>query len=161
MQKLTSIILGLTVLNLLSGCTNDEVSETDFNFFMISYQVTGSWVDYLYNATIDQSGKLNVEEKNGLNNLERESEFEIPMEDVLLLKDKLYELSTIVLDDRYGFDNPNAPTDLPVKKMKYSALNKTDSTYLYFPVENELPIELEKFMQIIQDIIWENDTLTY
>ena len=161
MRKLTLIILGIAVFKLFSGCKQEKVSEPDLKSFLISYQVTSSWVDYLYNATIDQSGKLKIEEKSELKNLDRESEFYVPLEDVLLIKDKLVELSTIELDDRYGFNTPNAPTDLPTRKIKYTLLSKTDSAHLYFPIEHELPEELDKFIKLIQQTILENDTLVH
>ena len=74
-----------------------------------------------------------------------------------MLMEKLMKLMSIEISDTYGFENENSPTDLPTRKIKYSTVNKTDSTYLYFPGENELPVELENFIQILQQVISEND----
>lgn len=38
----------------------------------------------------------------------------------------------INLSEKYGFHD-NAPTDMPVTAMKYVTIDKSDSTYWYFP----------------------------
>lgn len=69
------------------------------------------------------------------------------------------KLMSVKISDYYGFENENAPTDLPTKKIKYFSVAKSDSTLLYFPEENELPVELEDFIQTLQQVISENDTI--
>ena len=160
-MKNLNFIYGLFFLILFTGCDKEEVAVHDLGSFLISYHIGSSWVDYSYNATIDQNGNLNIEEKSGLNNQYRESGFEMSTEDVLLLKEKLDDLISIELSVKYGFENEIAPTDLPAKKIKYATLNKTDSTYIYFPDENELPNELDEFIQVVQQIIMENDTIIH
>jgi len=76
-----------------------------------------------------------------------------------LIKEKLNDLVSIDVSDAYGFNNDNAATDLPATKMKYISTNKSDSTYFSASGENEMPKELEIFLQVVHQIISETDTL--
>lgn len=158
MKKIT-ILIAVILLSGFAGCHKEEVPNYDLSAFSILWQESSSWIDFYYKATIKQDGKLDIQEKYGLSNQYRDSEFEISQEDVLLIKKKLNDLVSIDISDQYGFNNDNAPTDLPTTKMKYVTNNKSDSTYLYFPDENELPNELEIFLKIVHQIILETDTL--
>jgi hypothetical protein len=75
-----------------------------------------------------------------------------------LIKENLENLLSIDISDKYGFHD-NAANDSPTTKMKYVTTNKSDSTYLYYPNENELPDKLEIFMQVIYETISKTDTL--
>ena len=158
-MKKIKFILGLILLIGYYSCDKEDDTPDNLDSFLISYQTGSSWTNYSYDATVNQNGKLDIKEEIGISNQSRESEFSIPGEDLKLMKEKLNILTSIKLSDRYGFDNNNAPTDLPTRKIKYTTKTETDSTYLYFPMDNELPNELESFLQVIERIILENDTI--
>lgn len=158
-MKKIRLLVAVILLSGFTGCHKEDVPKYDLNAFSILWQESSSRVDFYYKATIKQDGKLDIQEKYGLSNQYRDSEFEISQEDVLLIKEKLHDLVSIDIADEYGFNNDNAPTDLPTTKMKYVTNNKSDSTYIYFPDENELPNELEIFLKIVHQIILETDTL--
>ena len=94
-----------------------------------------------------------------MTNFFRESEFNISSEEIISIKEKLNDLISIEIADKCGFTNENSPTDLPTRKIKYISKSKTDSTYLYFTQENELPDNLDNFIRVFQQIIAGNDTL--
>lgn len=141
-----------------TSCHKEDTPNYDLNTYSIFWKESSAWADFYYKATIDQNGKLNVQEKYGLSNQYRESQFQISTEDMSLIKEKLENLLSIDISDEYGFHD-NAATDAPTTKMKYVTTNKSDSTYLYYPNENELPDKLELFMQVIYETISKTDTL--
>ncbi len=157
MKKITSLIAVLLLISLTS-CHKEDMPNYDLSIFSVIVSESSGWVNYHYNATIDQDGKLNIQEESGVFDLYRESEYQIPSEDVSLIKEKLNKLMSINLSKKYGF-HEDAPTDMPVTAMKYVAIEKSDSTHWYFPDENELPTELERFMQIVHETIAKIDTL--
>lgn len=142
-----------------TACKKEDVTIYNQDSYLIFYEIASNWTSYSFQATIDLKGKLHIEEENRINNFYRESDYEIPEVDKLIIKRKLGELMSVELAGTYGFENENAPTDLPTKKIKYTNVHKTDSTYVYFPGENELPDELDNFIQVIQQVILENDTV--
>jgi hypothetical protein len=157
-MKKSNFILGLILLIGYYSCEKVDDTSDNLDSFLISYQIGSSWTNYSYDATIDQNGKLYINEQIGMTSQSRESEFDIPSEDVILIKEKLNNLTSIKLLDKYGFGN-DAPTDLPTNKIKYTTGSKSDSTYLYFPTDNELPDELDSFLQIVKQVLLENDTI--
>jgi len=158
-MKKISLLAALIILSGITGCHKEEVPKFDLSTFSIFWQESSSWADFYYKAAINQDGDLDVQEKYGLSNKYRESEYKIPDEDVLLIIEKLNDLVSIDISDAYGFNNDNAATDLPATKMKYFTTNKSDSAYISASEENELPKELETFLQVVHQIILENDTL--
>ncbi|MGI6047811.1 MAG: hypothetical protein ACOYEG_07360 [Petrimonas sp.] len=153
-QLLTGLILAILAI---CSCEMEKTIETDV--FSISYSKGSSWVDYFYNATIDQNGLMQVTETNGLTKTNRKSKYILDDSEIKMIKEKLNSLVKIDISDKYGFDNENNPTDLPVTKLKYKTTIKSDSTSIYFPKENELPVELNAFLQTIRQVILDNDTL--
>jgi hypothetical protein len=141
----------------LCSCEKDKTREQDN--FLISYVKGSAWTDYSYHAMIDQDGLLQISEKNGLTKRNRNSAYSLDAVDLTLLKEKLDHVVTIDISDQYGFDNGQAPTDLPVTKLIYSTSNKSDSASIYYPEENELPVPFEALMQTVEQIIIDKDTL--
>lgn len=156
-MKRVSLILGFILVLVVSGCENNVESANDLGSFLITYERNSGWVQYSYRVTIDESGKLIVRERARISNKERDNEYNISDEKVRQIKDKLEKMITIKLSERYGFDYTNAPTDLPTRKIKYETIQHKDSTYLYFPKENELPDVLESFLTIVEQVINDND----
>ncbi|PKP08118.1 MAG: hypothetical protein CVU09_17030 [Bacteroidetes bacterium HGW-Bacteroidetes-4] len=151
----------LNVVILLIGftsCHKEDVPNYDLNTYSIFWEESSAWADFYYKANIDQNGKLDVQEKYRLSNQYRESQFQVSTEDMSLIKEKLENLLSIDISDEYGFLD-NAATDAPTTKMKYMTMNKSDSTYLYYPNENELPDKLDIFMQVVYETISKTDTL--
>lgn len=157
MKKINLLIIVILLLGCIN-CRKDDGLNIDLNTYSILWKESSAWADFYYTATIDQKGKIEVQEKYGLSNQYRESEFQISAEDLALIKEKLKDLVLIDISDSYGFHD-NAAKDLPTTKMRYVSTNKSDSTYLYFPNENELPDELEIFLQVIYETISKTDTL--
>lgn len=150
---LTSVIILLAVL---SSCKKENPIEIDS--FSISYLEGSSWVDYSYNVTIDQNGFMQVTETNGLTKLNRKSVYRLIDNDLILIKAKLSNVVNIDISDKYGFDNENAPTDLPITKLTYKTKDRTDSTWIYYPKENELPVQFASFLHTVEQLILEKDT---
>lgn len=157
-MKKINLLIAVILLIGFSRCDKEDVPNYDLNTYSIFWEESSAWADFYYKATIDQNGKLKVQEKYDLSDLYRESEFQISTEDMSIIKKKLENLLSIEISDKYGFHD-NAANDSPTTKMKYVTTNKSDSTYLYYPNENELPDKLEIFMQVIYETISKTDTL--
>lgn len=151
---LTGLIISLVVI---TSCEKEKAIALDN--FSITYSKGSSWVDYSYDLTIDQNGLMQVVEVNGLTEFNRTSDYHLGDSDLGVIKEKLSDLVKIDISDQYGFDNESAPTDFPVTKLIYKTMNKTDSTVIYYPKENELPIQVDSFMVALEQIILGKDTL--
>jgi len=157
MKKINLLITAILLIG-FTNCHKEDIPNYDLDTYSIFWNESSTWADFYYKATIDQNGKLNVQEKYGLSNQYRESQFQISTEDMSLIKEKLENLLSINISDDYGFHD-NAATDAPTTKLKYVTTNKSDSTYLYYPNENELPDKLEIFMEIVYETILKTDTI--
>ncbi len=157
-MKRRTLLIAVVLLMGFTGCQKEKIPGYDINTYSILWKESSAWVNFSYSATITQDGKLEVLEKYELSHQYRESEFQIPSEDLSLIKEKLKALVSIEISDKYGFHD-NAATDAPTTKMKYLTPNKSDSTYLYYPNEHELPDKLELFLQVVQQVIYKTDTL--
>jgi hypothetical protein len=157
-MKKKGIISGLVILVFTVSCQKENENRFIDNF-EIEYSVRSTWVDYNYSAHIDNNGSLFVTEEYGLINYNRENTYNLTGQDLDLIKEKLANLTEIKLKTRYGF-GINKPTDLPIKKLLYKTNHKADSTWIYYPNENELPNNLALFLSTIIEIISENDTLS-
>jgi hypothetical protein len=155
-----SFILGLILSIGMIGCEKEKEKTETFDTFSISYLRASSWVDYYYEAIINQNGLLRVSEESKLNNLNRESEYQISNTDIALIKEKLSEVVSTDFKDTYGFGD-DKPTDLPVTFIQYIVDNKADSTAILFPQENELPKALDSFLKVIKQIVVDNDTNSF
>lgn len=157
-MKKINLLIAVILLICFSSCDKEDVPNYNLNIYSIFWEESSAWADFFYKATIDQNGKIEVQEKYELSNQYRESEFQISTEDMALIKEKLENLLSMDISDKYGFHD-NAANDSPTTKMKYVTTNKSDSTYLYYPNENELPDKLEIFMQVVYETISKTDTL--
>ncbi|MGI6572597.1 MAG: hypothetical protein ACOX19_04080 [Fermentimonas sp.] len=155
----TKLLLTGLIFAIIAFCSCDMEKVIERDIFSISYSKSNSWFDYFYNATIDQNGLMQVTEINGLTKTNRKSEYTLVDSDIKMIIEKLNSLVKVDISDKYGFDDENNPTDLPVTKLTYKTTIKSDSTSLYFPKENELPVELNAFLQTIKQVILDNDTL--
>lgn len=159
-MRIKIYLIGLIISTFsISGCEKEKPIEIDTEIFSISYSKGNSWIDYSYKVTFDQNGLMQVSEKNGLSNVNRDKEYHLPDSDLLTIKEKLKTIVRLKFSDRYGFDDENAPTDLPTTKLTYKTTMKSDSTSIYYPKENELPTDLELFLQTVEQVILVNDTL--
>ncbi len=157
-MKKIYLLIAVILLIGFTNCHKEDVPNYDLNTYSIFWNESSAWADFYYKATIDQNGKLNVQEKYELSNQYRESQFQISTEDMSLIKENLEKVLSIDISDKYGFHD-NAATDAPTTKLEYVTTNKSDSTYLYYPNENELPDKLEIFVQIVYETISKTDTL--
>jgi hypothetical protein len=154
-MKTKITFLGIILLLGLIGCKN----ETEFkkvDTFSIVYSQSSSWVDYYYKVKIENNGTMQIVE--GLSSLNRQSNYNISKNDIALIQEKLSNLATMNIDDKYGFGE-NKPTDYPVTFIQYETDFNTDSTAIYFPDKAELPKELELLLSTIDQIISDTDTL--
>ena len=160
-MKQVTFVLVLIYLFTSAGC--DKINQTNnaLDSFSITYQIQSTWVNYVYTATLDQNGKLGIFEESGLGNQSRKSEYTVSEEKMYMIKEKLSKLVAINLEVEYGFSTDNKPTDLPVRKIKYITKDKADSSSLYFPLENELPDELNSFLHVIEKVVKEKDDVKY
>lgn len=141
------------------SCEKDKGQIKKLDSYSISYLKGSSWINYSYHAIIDQNGLLQITEINGLTKLNRKSIYQLDDNDLTLIKEKLENVVIIDISDKYGFDNDNSPTDLPITKLVYITKDKSDSTSIYYPKENELPIQFDIFLQTVEQIILDKDTL--
>ncbi len=155
----TKLLLTGLIFAFIAICSCDMQKEIEEDVFSISFSINNSLFDYFYEATIDQNGLMKVTEINGQTKTNRQSEYRLDDSEIKIIKEKLNSLVKVDISDKYGFDNENSPTDLHVTKLKYKTTIKSDSTSIYFPEENELPIELNAFLQTIKQVILDNDTL--
>jgi hypothetical protein len=158
-MKTKLFISGFFLILIISNCKKDNVKPMDIDNFSISYKKGSAWVEYSYSAIINQTGLLQITEDNGLTKVNRKSTYHLDDNDMLLIKDKLSSLTEIDINDEYGFHNENAPTDLPVTKLIYNTKDKSDSSFIYYPKENEMPIQFDSFYNTIEQVIMKNDTL--
>jgi hypothetical protein len=156
-MKTKITFLGLILLLGLIGCRNENEFR-NVDTFSIVYSRGSSWVDYYYKVKIERNGTMQIIEHHGLSSLNRQSNYNISENDIALIKEKLANLATINIDDKYGFGE-NKPTDLPVTLIQYETDFKSDSTAIYFPDKAKLPKELESFLSTINQIISDTDTL--
>jgi len=153
---LTGLILACFIN---SSCEKEQDPAKKLDSFSILYSKGSSWVNYSYKAKIDQDGLLQIEEVDGLTKSNRKSVYHLDDNDLLLINEKLTTVLTIDISNQYGFDNKNAPTDLPVTTMVYTTNIKSDSTSLYFPKVNEVPVQFDSFLEIVEQIILKKDSL--
>ncbi|HEX2921028.1 MAG TPA: hypothetical protein VHO50_07680 [Bacteroidales bacterium] len=137
--------------------------EPDFNKSCINFEICfrreSGWTGLKYEANFFSPDSLVVFESEYLTVVKnRLSRYSVsPMEMDSLLAD-LSRIKRMDLSDNYGFGS-NKPTDLPVRFIRYRYCNNEDSTFLYFPEENELPVDLENLLGKLNRIIMEHDTL--
>lgn len=84
---LTGLIITIFVI-----CSCEKEKSIEMEFFSISYSKGSSWVDYSYNATIDQNGLMQVSETNGLTKINRKSEYRLIDTDITMINEKLNSL---------------------------------------------------------------------
>jgi hypothetical protein len=155
----TQYILTGLIVTILTICSCEKENTIETDAFTISYSKGSSWGSYSYDATIDQNGFMHVTETNGLTKTNRKSEYRLVDTDLNMIKEKLNNVINLNMLDKYGFDNENAPTDLPTTTLTYKTTIKSDSVSIYFPNENELPSDLDSFLQTVEGVILNNDTL--
>lgn len=157
--KLLTLLFGTLLLFAVLGCAKEKLDSDETDVFLVSYSRSSSWADLLYAVTIDQNGDVVVTEQSGPANKNRVSKYQLSDMNLNLVKGNLSNLVKIDMLDYYGFDNENAPTDVPVTKLTYNTISKSDSASIYFPTQNELPLELDLFMQTLAQIIADTDTM--
>ena len=134
----------ITVILLIgfTNCHKENIQNYDLNSYSIFWQESSAWADFYYKATIDQNGKLDIQEKYGLSNQYRESEFQISTEDMSLIKENLENILSIDISDEYGFHD-NAANDSPFVVIIVSLWLMN---YLKFKI---LGVELSGFISFI------------
>lgn len=154
-MKTKYFLIGLIIsIFAICGCEKEKAIENDV--FSITYSKGSSWVDYSYNATIDQNGLVRVRETNRLAKIDRNSEYRLVDTDIKMIKEKLNNVVKIDISDKYGFGD-DTPTDLPTTQLIYKTTIKSDSTSIYFPKENELPRDLDSLLRTIEQVILDTD----
>ena len=157
-MKKSIFLFSLFLLIGVTGCDEEDVQAFDLSTFIIFKGNYSGFTDYSYIATIKENGKLNIEFKLGIENIQKEAVYQISDEDLLLIKEKLQHLLSIDLKDQYGF-HENSPTDGVTTKVRYRTINKSDSTFYYYPKDGELPDELLEFNKLTNQIIEKTDTI--
>jgi len=147
--------LGLLFFVLLVSCEKEYKSIDDFK---IEYSRISGWVGYNYSVIIENYGFLYVIEEHLLREYYRESTFNLDSQEREIIRETLKPLTEIDLKQKYGY-GADKPTDLPVTAISYTTNFNSDSTIIYYPEEYELPDELDLFLNTIQQIILEKDTL--
>lgn len=156
-MKTKITFLGFILLLGLIGCKNENEFR-NVDTFSIVYSQSSSWVDYYYKVKIENNGTMQIMENQGLSSLNRQSNYIISQNDIALIKEKLANLATMNIDDKYGFGE-DKPTDYPITFIQYETDFNSDSAAIYFPDKAELPKDLESFLSTIDQIISNTDTL--
>ena len=153
------MLLYLIFFTFIFSCKNELREHELLQSFTVEYEINSGWTGYSYNATLNQDGDLKINEIIALNHHQRESASTIQPNDLLVVKEKLDALLRIKTKDKYGFDIPVAPPELPVKKLKFETNLRTDSVAFRFLKENEMPVELHSFLDSYLEIIAKYDTV--
>jgi hypothetical protein len=158
MKNLISI--SILLIFWIQACEyNTNSWTTPCNDFHINYVQSSGWTGWKYDVTFSYPDSLIIYEQEVFPSpKERRSKYlisEIEMDS--LFKD-LQKLQCINLADNYGF-GPNKPTDLPVLSFKYCNCNQKDSSLIYSPTENEMPVDLTILLGRLNRIITNHDTL--
>lgn len=85
MKKINFVIAFILLIDFTS-CRKEDTPKYDLSTFSVILSRIHGWVNYRYNATIDQNGKLNILEESFVFEYYRVSEYQIPTEDILLIK---------------------------------------------------------------------------
>jgi hypothetical protein len=155
-MKKTILIL---LIILLKSCSSSELNtefDANFDVFLITYHESLNWINYEFEATLDQNGEINSKEFDGtFDTLEfKTKQYTISEEDLKEVKQRLNDLTKISLSKQYGFDSEEEViTDQSIRTIKYITEQKTEEISLYYPRENEMPQELELFIQLIERLI--------
>jgi hypothetical protein len=157
-MKTKIILLGFIFVLVIVSCKKDNDSSDKLDTILISYTKINSCLDYFYGSVIDKNGLMKITENNWMIDRHRVLYFKLSKNDLDKLNEELISVSLIDIEDMYGFGE-DKPTDLPVTKLKYCINNKSDSTLIYFPNKNELPVELDKLSSSIEQLILNNDLL--
>jgi len=115
-MKVRNFVLALVLLFGFIGCEKKVENRKVEGSFYIYYLRSSSWVDYAYDVTINQNGIMQIFEDQGMNNFQRQSNYQISVTELNQIKEKLRNLSLININDKYGFGK-NKPTDLPITKI--------------------------------------------
>lgn len=153
--KMSNKSLLLLLFVVLTSC---EKKYDSIDTFRVEYSKISAWVGYSYSIIIDNSGFLDVTEVNSIMDYYRESTFKLLINDLELVEKEIQQIADIDVMQKYGFGD-DKPYDLPVTRLLYNTNLNSDSTLIYYPEENELPNELVSFLNTIQQIILETDTL--
>ena len=145
------ISLSLLLFFILTSC---EKEFNSIDTFRIEYAKTSAWVGYSYSVVICNCGILNVTEVNTITDYYRESTFSLEINELELIEMELLQITEIDIMHKYGFGD-DKPHDLPVTRLLYNTNRNSDSTLIYYPEKNELPNELDSFLNTIHQIILE------
>jgi len=159
-MKYIKLIISFIIILSITNCERKvDIIDHLCPDFMVYYYSGSGWTGSQFKVNILYPDTLVIYEKqyNPLS-LERRSKYTINKNEIDSLFQDIISLKDIKLKDYYGF-GPNKPTDLPSKFIKYNLCNCADSAALYSPNENEVPIELLKFMGRIMTIVNNHDTL--
>ena len=96
-MKKINLLVSVILLIGFTSCHKEDVPNYNLNTYSILWNESSAWSDFYYKATIDQDGKLDVLERYGLSNQYRESKFQIPTDDLSLIKEKLKNIEKTLL----------------------------------------------------------------
>ncbi|MEZ5071275.1 MAG: hypothetical protein R2751_09960 [Bacteroidales bacterium] len=147
------IFIGVLFLSILHGCGKESESTEAFR---VEYAVTSAWTGYRFSAVFDHSGHLYVTEKNPVAEIDRTFTYPLGANEMESIEERLLTLKDIELLKAYGFGE-GKPYDLPITSFRYETTSGSDSTDIYVPEENELPVELASILQTLMRIIQNQD----
>ena len=155
-MNVKTIITGFFLILGIWGCNKENEQKNLTNTFSISYKKDSLMAKNSFKATIDQNGLLQIFEKRGLNNFNRNSEYHISESDLSIFKADLIKVSLIDINDKYGSEDTNSFTSI-----RYNIGNKSDSASIYFKGDYQIPMELETILNNVKMIVLKYDTLFY
>jgi hypothetical protein len=160
MTRYHRLIILLLLSFLITNCEKkvDTIDHLCPDFKVYYFSGSG-WTGSQFRVSIQYPDTLLIYERqyNPLS-LERKSKYTINKNEIDSLFRDIIILKDIKLKNYYGF-GPNKPTDLPSTFLKYNLCNRIDSSTLYSPDVNEVPIELLKFIGRIRIIVNNHDTI--
>jgi len=147
-----SILLSFVIFVLISSCTKEKIENPNINRGLNVFYYKGSaWTGWRYELNIDSTGLMAVYEKKYLPQLsERKNNYVLLDKEVDSLIHDINNLSAVRLRN-YGF-GPVKPTDLPTNYLKYRLNTSSDSSSIYSPEKNEIPLELSKVLDRINKL---------
>ncbi len=147
-----SILLSILLFVFISSCTKEKTENPNINRGLNVFYYKGSaWTGWRYELTIDSTGLMAVYEKEYLPQLyERKNNYFLLAKEVDSLIHDINILSAVRLRN-YGF-GPDKPTDLPTSYLKYRLNTSSDSSSIYSPEKNEIPLELSTVLDRINKL---------
>lgn len=168
-MKISQLSQFLILTVLCIGCQNGFLSPSSsknideiinnlnqIECFSITTKNESGWTGSQVIKTLDQSGKLRIEEKSEIFNYRRVFEYKTTKDELNLIKQTIIKVFLIDIMDSYGTNNV-LPTDMPTFSVSIKLGTFKASFIMLSYNESELPKELSNLLILYNQIITKYD----